>query len=142
MKWYLCGPMSGVPQFNVPLFDRVTAELRARGMDVTSPAELDSPAVRAAALESVDGKPGAQGSVANETWGDMLARDVKIIADELDGIILLPGWWRSRGARLEVFVGLLCDRQFMRVCVADDGDIAVLDEFASEVRTTLRSNLP
>lgn len=137
MKWYLAGPMSGIPRFNVPLFDHVTAELRARGMDMVSPAELDSPAVRAAALASVDGKPGPQGSVADETWGDMLARDVKMIADELHGVVLLPDWWKSRGARLEVFVALLCEKPFM---VWDDG--LLLTSSSHDIRTILRSNLP
>lgn len=137
MKWYLAGPMSGIPQFNVPLFDRATAELRSRGMEIVSPAELDSPEVRAAALASVDGAPGPQGSVAGETWGDMLARDVKMIADELHGVILLPRWWKSRGARLEVFVALLCEKPFM---VYEDG--LLLTASVNDIRVILRSNLP
>ncbi|KKL43628.1 hypothetical protein LCGC14_2366920, partial [marine sediment metagenome] len=31
LKYYLAGPMSGYPQFNIPLFDQVTAVLRADG---------------------------------------------------------------------------------------------------------------
>ncbi len=41
IKWYLAGPMTGIPQFNYPLFDSVSAELRASGYDITSPAEMD-----------------------------------------------------------------------------------------------------
>lgn len=111
--WYLSGPMSGVPQFNFPLFDRVTAELRAAGMTVISPAELDDDdGLRDAALASPDGNPDS--SPHGWTWGDFLARDVKLIADGVTGIVLLPGWEQSRGARLEAFVGLLCRRKFMR----------------------------
>ena len=113
MKYYLAGPMSWVPQFNIPLFDRASAELRANGFDVFSPAELDSDAVRAVALKSKDGDPADVTSI--ETWGDMLARDVKLIADECDGgIIFLDGWEGSRGARLEAFVGVICGRSFWR----------------------------
>lgn len=99
MKIYLAGPMSGIPQSNFPLFDTVAAVLRGRGWDVISPAELDDPDVRAKVL--VDKSTG-------KTWGEFLARDVKLIADEgVEGIIFLPEWYTSRGARLEAMVGLL-----------------------------------
>ena len=105
MRLYLAGPMTGIPQFNIPAFDAAAARLRAEGFDVVSPAELDDPATRAAALASPDGAPGS-GSSNGETWGDFLARDVKLIADGgIEAIAVLPGWDRSRGARLETFVG-------------------------------------
>jgi hypothetical protein len=104
-KVYLAGPMTGIPQFNFPAFDAAAAALREAGYDVVSPAEMDDPETRAAALASPDGAPGS-GSSSGETWGDFLARDVKLIADGgLDAIVVLPGWERSRGARLETFVG-------------------------------------
>lgn len=153
---YISGPMTNVPQFNVPLFDAVAACLREKGWNVVSPAELDSDDVRAAALASPDGKVGEGGLVANETWGDMLSRDVKLLADgvkvcepdevllqrikdlgqfrdnegptdldigvdrkverkRIDAIALLPGWEKSRGARLEAFVGLLTDKYYFTV---------------------------
>lgn len=124
---YIAGPMTGFPQFNVPLFDAVAESLRADGYTVVSPAELDSDAVRTAAMASLDGAVGPGGQVANETWGDMLSRDVKLLADghvtvdgesgsdmttPVDGIVLLPGWENSRGARLEAFVGLLTGKEY------------------------------
>ena len=112
MKYYLAGPMSWVPQFNIPLFDRASAELRANGYEIFNPAELDSPEIRRRALLSKDGAPDDVTSI--ETWGDMLARDVKIIADEADGVVFLDDWEDSRGARLEAFVGVLCGRAFWR----------------------------
>ena len=112
MKIYLAGPMSGIPQFNYPAFDAAAAYLRDNGFDVMSPAEMDDPNIRAAALASPDGahrefqdtleRAGHQ----PETWGDFLARDVKIVADQCDGIVLMEGWAGSRGARLEVFIAL------------------------------------
>jgi hypothetical protein len=102
-KAYLAGPMSGVPQFNFPEFYRVAALLRGDGWDIISPAELDDEQTAADALKSAAGDPVDQ----KPSWGDFLARDVKIVADEVKAIIFLPGWEKSRGAKLEAFTGLL-----------------------------------
>lgn len=112
MKFYIAGPMSGIPQFNVPLFDAVAKALRANDIDVVSPAELDSPEMREFALASKDGKLPEDGRIAGESWSDVLARDVKLIGNEVDGIVVLPNWHKSRGARLECFVGLLTGKTF------------------------------
>ena len=105
--WYLCGPMSGIPHYNIPAFDAAAVALRANGYNIVSPAELDDPEVRAASYASPDGR-----SPTGRSWGDFLARDVKIVADEVQGMILLEGWQESRGAKLEVYVGFLCDHEF------------------------------
>lgn len=107
MRYYLAGPMSGFPQFNFPLFYRVTKELRDRGYDIVSPAELDDKEDSGAAMSSPDGDPNNRQHMGNKTWADFLARDVKLIADEVQGIVFLPEWFKSRGAKLEAFVGLL-----------------------------------
>ncbi len=108
-KWYLAGPMSGIPQFNFPAFFAAAKHLREVGYEIISPAEIDDPEDKAFALDSTDGDPT---KLSGKTWGDFLARDVKIIADQVGGIIFLPKWQRSRGARLEAFVGLLCKHKF------------------------------
>jgi hypothetical protein len=89
---------------NFPAFYVAAKVLREIGYDVVSPAELDDPHDAGIALSSPDG-------ISNhptKTWGDFLARDVKIIADGgIQGIIFLPDWETSRGARLEASLGLL-----------------------------------
>jgi hypothetical protein len=107
MRIYLAGPMSDRPQFNFPAFFEAAERLRFHGFEVISPAENDPQDVREAALKSVDGaKP--NGKIGSETWGDALARDVKLIADGgIQAIVFLPDWHTSRGARLEAFTGLL-----------------------------------
>jgi hypothetical protein len=103
--------MSGIPQFNFPLFYRVTAALRKQGYDVVSPAELDDMEDKGVAMKSKDGKPAS----ANRSWGDFLSRDVKLLADGgITGIIFLPDWEKSSGAKLEATVGLLKKFEFMR----------------------------
>lgn len=109
MKVYTAGPMSGIPQFNYPAFVKAAADLRAAGHEVVSPAELDDPDDRAAALASEDGSMLHYSSGTGKTWGDFLARDVKLLADDgIEAIVVLPGWKQSRGARLETFVGHMC----------------------------------
>jgi hypothetical protein len=96
--------MGGIYQSNVPAFDYMAHKLRADGYEVISPAELDSPEERAELIASKDG------SAAARTWGASLGRDVTIVADQVQAIVVLPGWRKSRGARLEVFVALLCNK--------------------------------
>lgn len=107
MRLYIAGKMSGVPRCNFPAFDAAASDLRARGWDVICPTELDDEEIRAAAMASEDGGP-----INGHTWGDFLSRDVKVVADEVQGIVFLPGWESSRGARLEACVGLMCGHQF------------------------------
>lgn len=97
---YLAGPMSDRPRFNFPAFERAAAELRACGVDVVSPHELDAEKERREAWTSEDGE------MDGTLWADCLARDIRIIAaDGIESIVVLPGWAGSRGARLETFVG-------------------------------------
>lgn len=94
--YYLCGPMTGVAQSNKPLFEYAAKSLRERGWLITSPAELDS-------LEEIEG-------CFEQPYGSMywhvLARDVELVG-RLDGIVFLPNWEKSTGARIEASVGLL-----------------------------------
>src|SRR4030067_356291 len=104
MSLSIARPMTGYPQFNIPVFDAMAALLRDEGYDVVSPAELDDPEVRAASLASPDGALQTL-ETHGQTWGDFLARDVKLFADDgIDGVVVLPGWAKSPGARLETFV--------------------------------------
>ena len=135
---YLAGPMSGRPQFNFPVFHEAADSLRRWGYDIVSPAEIDSPEIQAAAMASPDGKLDDAGKIAGETWGDILARDVKLIADGVSGIVFLPGWTTSRGAKLEAFVALLTGKT--RFHVYYGGRLTPLS--ADKVRQALRENIP
>lgn len=123
MKYYLAGPMSGIPQCNFPAFYETASMLRARGYDIISPAELDDAETAAIALASEDGYPKT-----THTWGEFLARDIKIVADQVQGIILMPGWNKSRGARLEAYVALLCKHQ-LKLYMPGSGRIVDIAEW-------------
>lgn len=114
MRYYLAGPMSNIPQFNFPAFYAAAEDLRSAGNEIVSPAELDDQEDSGAAMSSPDGNPGSRDHMGGKTWGDFLSRDVKLIADGVDGIVFLPNWEKSRGARLEAFVGILCGHRFAR----------------------------
>lgn len=112
--YYLAGPMSGLPQFNYPKFHRLAATLRDYGFTIISPAEQDSKDMQVAAMSSTDGlvdgkKPVDSATVVfqGETWGDVMARDVKLIFEKCDGVIAMDDWYKSKGARLEVFISRL-----------------------------------
>ena len=109
---YLAGPMTGYPQFNYPAFHRIARTLRSAGIPVISPAETDNPAVQQAAMSSEDGKLAADGTIGGHSWGQLMAKDVQTIADTCGGLVLLKGWGKSRGARLEAFTGLQCKHKF------------------------------
>lgn len=110
VRWYLAGPMTGIKGFNYHYFDTVAVRLRAYGYDVISPTELESPEARRVSESSLDGS--IESMPAGSTWGRALARDMPPLIDECGGIILLPDWWKSRGARIEATVGLACRKRF------------------------------
>lgn len=91
MKLYLAGPMTGYPDHNFPAFAGAAAALRERGHNVLSAHEILH-----------DGLPGDLANLPHERY---LRDDLKEML-ECDGIVLLPGWPRSTGARLELSTAL------------------------------------
>ena len=131
--WYLAGPMTGGPQSNFPLFDSVAKRLREQGFKIVTPSELDLPHVREEALAS------ETGTAHVSQWGEFLSRDVKVIADGVGGIIFLPGWLMSRGAKLEAFVGLLTKKKFGWY---DELTQTAREKSSQSVRINLIGNMP
>lgn len=102
MKLYVAGPMTGIPQFNFPLFDVWVENLRSVGFKIISPHESDDPEVQVAARLSATGAiadlpPAKEGS-------DPKLTALKNVQDicECDGIALLSNWNRSPGVIHEV----------------------------------------
>lgn len=85
MKIYISGPMSNMPNNNVPAFNKAAKALRKKGYRVVNPAELDK------------GEP-------CRTWEDCLRRDIRHLTSCTD-IATLPGYKKSRGATLEIYIG-------------------------------------
>jgi hypothetical protein len=81
MRVYISGPMAGIPGMNLQAFSAAAAELRALGLEVVNPAELNPE----------PWKP----------WRECMAVDIKALVD-CDAILMLPGFAKSRGANLEL----------------------------------------
>lgn len=79
---YLAGPMTGLPDFNYPAFFVAADALRQAGYVVLNPAEI--------------------GVHPTWTWTDYMRAGLETLTTYAEAIAVLPGWERSRGARIEV----------------------------------------
>ena len=83
IRLYIAGPMTGLPDLNFPAFNRAAAILRAAGYEAINPAEINP-----------DPTAG---------WEACMRADIAELV-KCDGVALLPGWERSRGASLEAHI--------------------------------------
>lgn len=95
---YLSGPMSGLPEYNVPAFRAAATLLRAQGLVVLSPVEMG---------QSWFGN--ATDAVPPEEY---LRVDVAEMATRCTQIALLPGWMGSIGANVEVALAIALGFEF------------------------------
>ena len=82
MKYYISGPMTGIPNKNEGAFEEATTRLRAAGYEIHNPAEIDLDSVR--------------------RFGELLL---------CDGIVVLPGWAKSEGSKVEVALAVATGKQ-------------------------------
>lgn len=95
---YLAGPMSGIEDYNTPLFDHVAEQLRAKGYEVLNPAELTREM-----YGSLDNFKAA--TTTPEEYADerqrLLTYELNWICKNAKILYLLPGWGKSSGAVAE-----------------------------------------
>jgi hypothetical protein len=108
--YYLAGPMSGRASFNYPEFFEAAASLRAQGHYVVNPAEQDEPEVMRKVMQNKGGDLSVYEGEDVPTWGQFLAHDVKLVADGVDAIAVLPDWQYSKGACTEVWIATLLNK--------------------------------
>lgn len=80
MKAYLAGPMSGLPDLNFPAFHAWAKRLRNQGDEIINPAEVNPDQ--------------------SMSWADCMRSDIAQLVT-CEGIYMMPGWERSKGATLE-----------------------------------------
>ena len=102
MKLYLAGPMTGIEHFNFPAFDAAAKQLREAGHTVFNPADED----RNMGFEGIgtSGDPD-EAKAMGFSLRDALKADLSWICDHAEGIALLYGWEKSKGAQAEVALG-------------------------------------
>jgi hypothetical protein len=92
---YIAGSMKGHDDFNFPLFFQAEEFLSSQGYDVVNPARLDCeagfPLERLKQLNEAEFKEFLNGAT---------KRDLDALQG-CDGIVMLPGWESSKGARAE-----------------------------------------
>lgn len=86
MIYYLAGKMTGIEEFNYPMFNATAARLRAQGYTVLNPAEIDGGSSH---------KP-----------RDFYLRIAIGLLLQADAVAVMDGWRDSRGACLELMVAL------------------------------------
>lgn len=92
-KFYLAGPMTGLPEYNFPEFDRYCEILRKKNFDIISPHEIDHGET-----------PETRGSLDYHLY---IKEGLKALLT-CDAVILMPGWENSHGSRFEVEVARKC----------------------------------
>lgn len=103
MKYYVAGPMTGIPHFNFPAFNAAAKHLRSLGHVVFNPAERDVERHGGVDIsaDNAKGDPALAATVHNFSLRDALADDTAFICKDADAIAMLPGWENSKGARAE-----------------------------------------
>lgn len=109
---YISGKMSGVENWNFPLFFERDEQIRALGYGVINPAKNDGET-----LEEALASAGTSDAPANE-WEYYIKKDVKKLMDA-DAICVLPGWQNSKGATLEVKLGQTLG---LPICIYEERD--------------------
>jgi hypothetical protein len=90
MRYYLSGSITKTKNFK-DVFKNAENSLRSLGVNsIFNPAESDL---------DVPYSEETKGDV----WKDYMKYDLKMLVDS-DVLVLLPGWYRSRGAKLEMVV--------------------------------------
>lgn len=80
---YVSGPITGMPNWNLPAFESACAALQRAGYAFTSPLENGLPR--------------------DAEWQEHMRADIVLMLQKCQAVVLLPGFQHSRGAMAELF---------------------------------------
>lgn len=83
MRVYVAGPMTGLPEYNLPAFAAAALDLAALGFNAVN--------------------PGHRGVIPGYTWQDYMRDGIRLLLT-CDAVAVLPDWETSSGATLEVHI--------------------------------------
>ena len=104
MKVYISGPITGVENYKAA-FSARAASLKAMGYKVENPVDISERLQRAFPDRKL-------------RYEDFMKHDLAALLD-CDGISMLPGWEKSRGARIEHDVAVATGKIFVEVTLLD-----------------------
>lgn len=121
MKVYIAGPIAGLPNQNRNSFFEAENLLKWRGFEPVNPHNLNHEHFGLCFGDDIPREiTNGSASVFDEShkYGCYMRADLRAVL-ECDGILLLPGWERSRGARVEAQVAeilgiLFLDLEWLR----------------------------
>lgn len=112
--------MSSYPEHNFPAFREAAKILRSLGHEVTSPVEMDE-------SEGFDSATAPDVTPGSQEWAAFLSRDVRVVASEdIEAVVVLDGWEKSRGAALEVHVARELGKPVYRIALSSGLDMTQL----------------
>jgi hypothetical protein len=94
MRLYLCGPMTGIKQYNFPKFMEAAKRLRSAGYSVVNPAEV-------AISRGFDPIANPDIVCTDEMRREFLDNDKKLL-ENCDGMAMIEGWMESKGCDEEL----------------------------------------
>jgi hypothetical protein len=89
VRYYLAGPMTGLPKYNFMSFEIACQKLRKAGFNIVSPHEIEHGETEE-----------TRGNLPYETY---LRAGLKMLLD-CEGLILMTGWETSGGCMRELYV--------------------------------------
>jgi hypothetical protein len=124
MKLYLAGPMTGYKDFNFPAFMAAAKMLREMGHEVFNPAENDLERDGELAEAYTKSETGDVAEAEAKGFDKRVAikADLSYIIDQAEGIALLPGWERSKGANAEFWTAQFLGLEVLTLVPAEQAD--------------------
>lgn len=94
IRIYVSGPIANRPEANRREFDEAAMMVRVAGAEPLLPHNIHPDHLGKCVPDPIVGADG-------HTWPCHLKADLLAMLSECDGVVMLPGWERSHGARLE-----------------------------------------